>query len=152
MITQAAEKGKSTTSGTSVVMIGLFVQLGFIAAFMLLTIYIGLAALRKGSASPVPHQVFVCMWVTMALIIFRNVYRVVEYLQGQRGYLARHEAFFYVFDFCPILLAFWVLVALPYGRYMPVLAAPVAPGPQQPQAPQAYVSLVNNKAKSQGLV
>ena len=72
-------------------MVGLFIQLVFLGMFMLLTFYVGGVARRKGAASPVPIQVFICMWVTMILLVIRNVYRVVEYLKGENAYMNTHE-------------------------------------------------------------
>ena len=41
------------------------------------------------------------MWVLLvasALIFIRSVFRVVEYVQGTKGYLLRHEVYTYIFD------------------------------------------------------
>lgn len=38
------------------------------------------------------------LYVSSGLILSRNIYRVVEVWEGYDGYLANHEAFFYVFD------------------------------------------------------
>ena len=91
IITQAVDNGKSPSLGQSVVMVGLFIQLGFLGMFLLLTLYVGLVARRKRAANPVPVQVFACMWVTMTLLVVRNVYRVVEYLEGDTAYMNVHE-------------------------------------------------------------
>ncbi|KAH7130053.1 RTA1 like protein-domain-containing protein [Dendryphion nanum] len=47
------------------------------------------------------------LYVASGLIMFRSVFRVVEYVQGNNGYLLRHEYFLYVFD---ALLMFVVMV------------------------------------------
>ncbi|PVI00573.1 RTA1-domain-containing protein [Periconia macrospinosa] len=38
------------------------------------------------------------LYVASALIMMRSVFRVVEYLQGNNGYLLRHEVYLYIFD------------------------------------------------------
>jgi hypothetical protein len=38
------------------------------------------------------------LYVTSALILIRSIFRVVEYLQGNNGYLISHEVFIYVMD------------------------------------------------------
>ena len=38
------------------------------------------------------------LYVASALIMVRSVFRVVEYLQGNNGYLLRHEVYLYIFD------------------------------------------------------
>jgi hypothetical protein len=38
------------------------------------------------------------LYVTSALILIRSIFRVVEYLQGNDGYLISHEVFIYTMD------------------------------------------------------
>lgn len=38
------------------------------------------------------------LYVASGLIMIRSVFRVIEYLQGNNGYLLRHEFFLYIFD------------------------------------------------------
>lgn len=38
------------------------------------------------------------LYITSALIMIRSIFRVVEYLQGNNGYLLRHEVYLYIFD------------------------------------------------------
>jgi hypothetical protein len=38
------------------------------------------------------------LYLASALIIIRSVFRAVEYMQGNNGYLLRHEVYLYVFD------------------------------------------------------
>jgi hypothetical protein len=38
------------------------------------------------------------LYVASGLIMVRSVFRVIEYLQGNNGYLLRHEYFLYIFD------------------------------------------------------
>ena len=38
------------------------------------------------------------LYITSAFILVRSVFRVVEYLQGNNGFLMKHEVFLYVFD------------------------------------------------------
>ncbi|KAF4547296.1 RTA1-like protein 2 [Elsinoe fawcettii] len=47
------------------------------------------------------------LYLTSALIMLRSVFRVIEYLQGNKGYLLRHEMFLYILD---ALLMFFVMV------------------------------------------
>jgi hypothetical protein len=41
---------------------------------------------------------FAVLYVASALILIRSVFRVIEYLQGNSGFLISHEAFLYIFD------------------------------------------------------
>jgi hypothetical protein len=38
------------------------------------------------------------LYITSGLIMIRSIFRVIEYLQGNAGYLLSHEVFLYVFD------------------------------------------------------
>ena len=38
------------------------------------------------------------LYFTSGLIMFRSIFRVVEYIQGNAGYLLSHEVFLYIFD------------------------------------------------------
>lgn len=49
------------------------------------------------------------LYGTSLLILFRSVFRIVEYVQGNNGYLLRHEVFLYTFD---ALLMAAVMIAL----------------------------------------
>ena len=44
------------------------------------------------------RMIITLLYASSALILIRNIYRVVETFQGYTGYLQNHEAFFYVFD------------------------------------------------------
>ncbi|KAH7385508.1 RTA1 like protein-domain-containing protein [Phaeosphaeria sp. MPI-PUGE-AT-0046c] len=48
------------------------------------------------------------LYLTSGLIMVRSIFRVVEYLQGNAGYLLSHEVFLYVFD-AVLMLAVMVL-------------------------------------------
>ena len=48
--------------------------------------------------TPKLRSIIYLLYVSSALILVRNVYRVAEVYDGVLGYLFYHEAFFYVFD------------------------------------------------------
>lgn len=95
MSTGSAESGKKIIVG------GLFVQIfvfGFFVVVALMFQTRGRAHLQHVSAK-VPWQKHIyTLYATSILILIRSVFRVVEYLQGNAGYLLRHEVFLYVFD------------------------------------------------------
>lgn len=47
------------------------------------------------------------LYATSALILIRSIFRVVEYIQGNSGYLLSHEVYLYVFD---AALMFFVMI------------------------------------------
>jgi hypothetical protein len=48
------------------------------------------------------------LYISSLLILIRSIFRIVEYVQGNNGYLLKHEVFLYVFD-AVLMLAVMVL-------------------------------------------
>ncbi|KAF2635475.1 RTA1 domain-containing protein [Massarina eburnea CBS 473.64] len=99
----------SVTLGQNLVIVGLFVQLFFFAAFVVVAgiFHWRLEGSRSSSSSPssavnisvLPwKRHLVVLYCTSALILVRSIFRVAEYLQGNAGSLLGHEVFLYLFD------------------------------------------------------
>ncbi|KAF2272607.1 RTA1-domain-containing protein [Westerdykella ornata] len=88
--------------GENLVVGGLFVQLAFFGFFILVAALFQmqgrhhLAGLPQ-SLSAWRRHLYV-LYGTSLLILVRSVFRVVEYFQGEHGYLLSHEVFLYIFD------------------------------------------------------
>jgi hypothetical protein len=54
------------------------------------------------------------------MLQIRCIFRFVEYTQGYDGYLASHEAFFYLLDALPLALAMLLFIAVWPPRFLPV--------------------------------
>jgi hypothetical protein len=98
-----AETYDEFKTGEYVIIGGLFVQLLAFGVFITVSaLFYRRMLLQPTAASQtvnVPWQQF--MWVLFAgssLILIRSAFRVIEYLQGNDGYLMSHEVFLYVFD------------------------------------------------------
>lgn len=85
------------------IIIGLFVQIVMFALFCVLAVVFH----RRMRRSPVAiveskglswEVDLYFLYVVSALIMVRSIFRVVEYIQGQTGYLLSHEWSLYVFD------------------------------------------------------
>lgn len=114
--------GKASSSGTTIVLIGLAIQLFFFANFTAVTAYVYYLQKRRAS-NKVPFQLYIGLTATILLITMRNAYRVVEIAVGWAGYLNTHEKYFYCLDALPIFIAFCIYSLLPFGKY---LDAPLA--------------------------
>ncbi|KAK6837333.1 hypothetical protein RU639_001541 [Aspergillus parasiticus] len=92
--------------GEKVLVFGLVVQLLFFGFFLHVSVRFALR-MRSNPAS-VPSgpwkTLLYILYVMAALIIFRCVYRIVEFVQGHDGYLVSHEVYMYLFDTLPMLL------------------------------------------------
>lgn len=89
--------------GENIVVGGLFIQIVFFSCFITVSTIFH-ARLRKSptqrSLSPdIPWQKhIISLYIASLLILIRSIFRVVEYIQGNDGYLLRREVFLYIFD------------------------------------------------------
>ncbi|UPK90651.1 hypothetical protein LCI18_001586 [Fusarium solani-melongenae] len=90
-------------NGERIVIIGFIVQLVF---FSLFAVTAGLFHVRfsgalstKALASAIPWQRYLLvLYIAAGLIMIRSLFRLIEYAQGNAGYLISHEAYLYIFD------------------------------------------------------
>ncbi|OJJ88982.1 RTA1 domain-containing protein [Aspergillus glaucus CBS 516.65] len=96
-------------TGEHIIIVGLFVQIVFFGFFIIVAVLFDLK-LRKYSiprcfAAEIPWRKHLnILYVTSLLILVRSLFRLVEYIQGNKGYLLRHEVYLYVFDSLLILI------------------------------------------------
>lgn len=64
------------------------------------------------------------LYVASILILIRSIFRLIEYAQGNSGYLISHEAFLYVFD---SMLMFFTMVAMSIFHPSKVLSESTKP-------------------------
>ena len=152
-----ASGGSTATFGDRLLLVGLLIPLLFFALFTCLTIYVCRSPLydRLAGNTTLPTQqvvvvtesapsradhgqratyepsgmrkVFFALFLTIALLFTRNIYRVVNSAEGYQGYLNTHEVYFYVFDTLVIFLAFVVYTVWHFGLNLP---------PTQPSTPK----------------
>jgi hypothetical protein len=89
--------------GEKVIVAGLFIQIVMFGFFMA-TAVIFHSRVADSSAVGTLHRTvnwkrhLNILYTVSSLILIRSVFRVIEYLQGNDGYLISHEAFLYAFD------------------------------------------------------
>ncbi|KAF9872459.1 hypothetical protein CkaCkLH20_09956 [Colletotrichum karsti] len=100
---QAAGTLELYEAGEKIIIAGLFVQI-VVFGFFVLTSMLFHIRLRNSptetslqGTTPWRRYLYV-LYVTSAIILIRSIFRVVEYLQGNGGYLISHEIFLYIFD------------------------------------------------------
>ncbi|SPO07405.1 related to Rtm1p [Cephalotrichum gorgonifer] len=101
--------------GEKVIIVGLFVQITIFSFFMVTAVAFHRRQTRKsqGAAAGVPWKRHLCvLYVVSVIILIRSIFRVVEYLQGNGGYLISHEIFLYMFD--AVLMAAVMAIFLIY--------------------------------------
>ncbi|EXK78736.1 hypothetical protein FOQG_16609 [Fusarium oxysporum f. sp. raphani 54005] len=86
-----------------VVILGLFVQVIIFGFF----VYVSTLVHRRLLKSPteivqedaIPwKRYFHILYATSGIILVRSIFRIIEYIEGNDGFLISHEAFLYVFD------------------------------------------------------
>ncbi|KAL2875435.1 hypothetical protein SGCOL_009345 [Colletotrichum sp. CLE4] len=89
--------------GEKIIIVGLLVQIVVFGFFIVTTILFHRRIIRKPTTVAIegiiPWRRY--LWVlysTSLIILVRSIFRVIEYLQGNRGYLISHEMFLYIFD------------------------------------------------------
>jgi hypothetical protein len=89
--------------GEKIVVIGLFVQIVFFGFFIVVAFCFNIRMHRR----PTPegdlrhdtwHKHLNALYLASILIMIRSIFRVVEYIQGNNGFLLQREYFLYVFD------------------------------------------------------
>ena len=113
---------KYNNMGRVITLVGLALQLGFFASFIGITIYIHHAPKYdyyvEGQPSAKRNMIRV-LYVTMALLYIRSIYRVAEYASGYAGPIATSEWAFYVFDTLVIGISFIFYCIFFIGDYLP---------------------------------
>ncbi|KAE8142452.1 RTA1 like protein-domain-containing protein [Aspergillus pseudotamarii] len=96
--------------GEKIIVVGLFVQIFFFGIFIVTAGSFDL----KLKKYPIPrcHDPSIpwrkhlnILYATSFLIMIRSVFRLVEYIQGNNGFLLHHEIFLYIFDAVLIFVA-----------------------------------------------
>ncbi|MAD87868.1 MAG: hypothetical protein CL912_33320 [Deltaproteobacteria bacterium] len=106
-------------------MVGLVLQLIFFGIFLTISL-IFFRRVRSNpsylvSSTPVKHNkrswqtLLKFLFLSAALIIFRCVFRIIEFAQGDDGYLMKKEVFIYIFDAAPMLIV-QVVMSVVHGK------------------------------------
>jgi hypothetical protein len=100
---QAAGTLELYETGEKIIIAGLWVQIVVFGFFIVTSIVFHYRFAKAPTAIAVRGDVawrrhLIVLYTTSGLILVRSVFRVVEYLQGNRGYLISQEVFLYIFD------------------------------------------------------
>ena len=92
-------------TGEKIVITGLFIQIIFFAFFVTVAGCFHVKWQRHGLATGTMNlkalpwrRHMVILYTASGLILVRSIFRAIEYLGGNSGYLLKHEVFLYVFD------------------------------------------------------
>ncbi|KAH9237505.1 hypothetical protein K456DRAFT_1829432 [Colletotrichum gloeosporioides 23] len=90
-------------AGEKIIIAGLFVQIVVFGFFVVTSLLFHVRLSRNPTTTALEggtpwRRYLYVLYATSAIILIRSVFRVVEYLQGNKGYLISHEIFLYIFD------------------------------------------------------
>ncbi|KAH6614960.1 RTA1 like protein-domain-containing protein [Boeremia exigua] len=135
-------------SGEKIIIGGLCVQILFFGLFFITAILFQLRGKEHlatlDSSIPWKKHLFP-LYVTSVLILIRSLFRVIEYIQGNDGYLLRHEVYLYVFD-AVLMFAVMVILNVSYPGDIALLLKE-----QQKERPQEF-ELMNDDTAERGIV
>ena len=99
--------------GEKIVVIGLFVQIVFFGFFVVVALSFHLSMHRVPTDKAQQrhqtwHKHINALYGASVLIMIRSIFRVVEYIQGNDGYLLKHEYYLYIFDGILMLLVMFL--------------------------------------------
>jgi hypothetical protein len=103
-------------TGENIIIGGLVVQLLFFGCFVITSAIFHIRMRRVPTAKilaqsiPWERQLY-ALYGASLLILVRSLFRLIEYAQGNDGYLISHEVFLYIFD-STLMLATMVWLAL----------------------------------------
>lgn len=95
--------GKNLSLGTNIIVAGLVIQLIFFSFFIVVSLCFHRKIIRHPTAlsrdPTIPwFKHLATLYAASGLIMIRSIFRIVEYVQGNTGYLLGHECFIYIFD------------------------------------------------------
>ncbi|OTA67978.1 RTA1-domain-containing protein [Hypoxylon sp. EC38] len=89
--------------GEKIIIVALFIQIAFFGFFIVSAVVfdrrITNYPTRVAAGRVIPwRRHLVVLYSVSTIILVRSIFRVVEYLQGNSGYIISHEYFLYIFD------------------------------------------------------
>lgn len=99
----------TATLGKDLIIVGLLIQLVFFSVFtyVALTVQFRSTYAHLHTSVPNTRRVMRCLWITIAMLYVRSIYRLIEFSSGLDSVISTTEPLVYIFDFTPVLLCFF---------------------------------------------
>ncbi|GJC86085.1 protein RTM1 [Colletotrichum liriopes] len=112
---QASGTIKAYDTGEKIIIGGLFVQIVVFGFFVFVSVLFHHRFTKRPAPQSTQHvfpwrRDLLVLYTVSTIILIRSIFRVVEYLQGNGGYLISHEIFLYIFD--AVLMAIVMVIFL----------------------------------------
>lgn len=115
---------KLALAGEKIVIAGLALQVATFVVFLIASIDFHIRMNRKARSSSSEERngewkkMLYILYSVSALILFRCIFRLIEYSMGNASYLIAHEWTLYVFDTVPMFLVLVLLLILRPVKYV----------------------------------
>lgn len=117
---------KLALAGEKVVIAGIALQVATFVIFIIVSTDFHIRMNRKArypsssidGASQNWKKMLWILYTVSSLILFRSIFRLVEYAMGNASYLISHEWTLYVFDTVPMVLVLVLMSVLQPGKYV----------------------------------
>lgn len=118
----------SSKTGENIILGGLIIQIVFFGIFIVVELIFHYRVLKHPNECArvtrnVPsrfnnwNSILIILLVCSILIFIRSIFRLIEYIQGNDGYLISHEVFLYCFDATLMFLNMVFFTSQDIGRY-----------------------------------
>lgn len=97
----AGKSADAVDNGEIIVVVGLFIQIVFFGLFVVTSAIFHSRLIKDPTArshSTPWRRHIIALYGASTLILIRSVFRAIEYIQGNTGYLLTNEVFLYIFD------------------------------------------------------
>jgi hypothetical protein len=135
-VLSAAKKASLIPVGNDIILAGLVLQVVIFFGYVATTTIFHLRLRQspvKSAKLDTDHSL-VILYGASLLITLRNVYRILEYALGQKGYLVKHEWALYAFDAAPMILVMIITMAWYWSDVEPGFTAKDSGMEMQPKA------------------
>ena len=121
-----AEDEPAFDSGRRIVLLGLLVQLIMLGLFCVAGVRLVLLLRGRLASESLPtdtnwQKFLKAILAAAGLILFRSIYRFIEYLLGRGNVLLTHEVYLYLLDALPIVLVTAVFIDFHPAQFLPYI-------------------------------
>ncbi|KAM0542427.1 hypothetical protein ACHAPJ_012789 [Fusarium lateritium] len=119
-------KASRAKLGTTIVVVGLFIQVVFFGCFVIVALIFHKRLHDRPTQEvlvnrPPYRKHLFALYATSLLIFVRSIVRIVEFKQGDAGYIITHEVFLYIFDALPMVTAVLLMNSIHPGEVQRLL-------------------------------
>ena len=106
-------------TGKNIVLVGLAIQTLFFTMFVAIAVYMAMSEKFALMSVRELRPVFSCLFLTIACLYIRNIYRFVEFASGIDSPIVTSELIFAMFETLPIMASLCIYILQHFGKLLP---------------------------------